>query len=78
MRYDKVRKYSTTGRRKSRAEIIDSYYSKYKYKCECSHTQLIPYNLNKVRCDYCGRWIYKSKRSEFKDKLSSIMGRRFE
>lgn len=33
-----LKKYTTSGRRRTKAEIRDSYYSLYKVKCKCGHT----------------------------------------
>ena len=37
-------------------------------KCECGHTLSFISNHYKL-CNHCGRKVYPTKRSEFKDKL---------
>lgn len=71
-----VRTHTDSGRKREKDEIAASYYSEFMYKCECSHTQLIPYNIDKVICSHCGKWIYKSKEDEFKDKIKSLLKER--
>ena len=62
-----VRKYTATGRRKTREEMIDSYLANYKVKCKCGHSILM--NRDKKICNYCGRLVYRTKQIEFKEKL---------
>ena len=42
-----VRKTTSTGRKRRKEEIIDSYYQNFKVKCPCSHTIFIPYGVDK-------------------------------
>ena len=69
MKYGKVRTHNDRGRKRTKEELKSSYYSEFMYRCSCSHTQLIPYNVEKVMCSHCGNWIYKNKKDEFKDKM---------
>lgn len=64
-----VRKISSTGRKKTKNEILDSYYSLYKVKCKCGHSMFMPYGTDKKICTHCGNYIYKFKEQEFKEKL---------
>ena len=73
MKYGNVRTHTDRGRKKTKDEIVSSYYQEFMYKCSCSHTQLIPYNKDKVICSHCGKWIYKDKKAEFKDKMNKFM-----
>lgn len=70
------RKTSVSGRLYTKEELKAKNYSNYMFKCKCSHTQLIPYNIDKVICSYCGKWIYKSKEDEFKDKIKNLLKER--
>lgn len=40
-----------------------------KRTCKCGHTVYIENNRRRVLCGWCGNWIYKNDRDEFKDKL---------
>lgn len=39
------------------------------YRCKCGHSVVIPAFVNKKICHWCGKWVYKSDREEFKEKL---------
>lgn len=43
--------------------------AKHKVKCKCGHTVSIPSFMNKKLCTYCGKYIYKEAKDEFKDIL---------
>lgn len=76
MIYKNVRKHTSSGRRRTQAEIIDSYYSNFKYKCNCGHTIFMPYGTDKKICTHCGLYVYKDKKDEFKDKLNQELRRK--
>ena len=67
-----VYRYSTTGRKKTKTEILDGYLSNYKVKCKCGHT-IVLIKRNKVLCNFCGHYVYKNQKEEFKDKMRSLM-----
>lgn len=69
MKYFGVRKITSTGRRRTKAEITDSYYSIYKVRCKCSHSVFMPYGVDKKICSHCGNYVYRNKECEFKEKL---------
>lgn len=56
---------------------IDKYYneiSKQKYQCKkCGRKQIIPAYVDKLVCSWCGHYVYKSDRDEFKDRLRGAM-----
>ena len=39
------------------------------YACKCGHRMVIPANVDKLICKWCGNWVYRNKKDEFKDKL---------
>lgn len=44
-------------------------------KCKtCGHTVLLN-NIDKVVCTWCGHYVYKSNRQEFKDRLLNELER---
>ena len=44
-------------------------YEKVKYICKCGHRVVIPKWVDKQLCDWCGRYVFKDKRSEFKYRI---------
>lgn len=49
--------------------------TKYTVKCKCSHSVVIPNSKDRLLCDYCGYYVYKNKRIEFKYKLREKMNK---
>lgn len=43
------------------------------YKCKCGHSITIPNFINKKLCTWCGNYVYKNKKEEFRDKLKNVM-----
>ena len=39
---------------------------KVKYVCKCSHRVIIPTWADRTLCDWCGKYVYKDKETEFK------------
>lgn len=48
---------------------IDKVYEKNRYYCSCGHSVFIPPTSTRTFCTYCGHWIFKNKRDEFKYRL---------
>lgn len=69
MNSEKIMRISSSGRKRTEEEIIASYYSNYKVKCKCGHTMVITNSVEKKICSYCGNYVYRNKKLEFKDKL---------
>lgn len=44
-------------------------YDKVKYRCKCGRRNIIPYNVDKVICTWCGNYCFKSKQDEFRFRL---------
>lgn len=40
-----------------------------KVKCKCGHSIFLTNKYERIICDWCGRWVYKNKKVEFKYKL---------
>lgn len=49
--------------------------SKYKIYCECGHSIIIyPFeHKNKKLCSHCGKYVYKNKEEEFKERLGILL-----
>ena len=48
--------------------------NKYKYQCKnCGRKKIIPAYVEKQLCDWCGHYVYKSAKDEFKDRLKGVM-----
>lgn len=41
-------------------------YDKVKYKCKCGHKVVIPNWVDKQVCGWCGKYVFKDKKVEFK------------
>lgn len=54
-------------------ERMTDEYDKVKYMCKCGHREIIPKWLDKKLCSWCGRYIFKSKKDEFKYKMQEKM-----
>lgn len=39
------------------------------YTCRCGHRIIMTSKVDKTICSWCGNWVYKNKKDEFKDKL---------
>ena len=44
-------------------------YDKVKIRCKCGHRVIIPVWVDKQICDWCGNYVYRNKKLEFKEKL---------
>lgn len=66
-----IPKYNKNGRKKRYEERYGDYMSQFKYKCSCSHTVIIRPGVDKKLCSYCGNYVYKDKKLEFKEKLKN-------
>ena len=40
-------------------------YDKVKYICKCGHRVVIPKWVDKQLCNWCGEYVFKSKKDEF-------------
>ncbi len=55
-------------------EEFDRYteeYNKVKYTCKCGRRVVIPYWRNKMLCSWCGNYVYRDKKDEFKERLEN-------
>lgn len=43
---------------------------KLKITCKCGKRKVIPAYVDRLICDWCGHWIYRTKAIEFKYKLN--------
>ena len=47
---------------------------KHFYKCKhCGHKEFIRYDENKTICRWCGWYIFKSDKDEFKERLGGLL-----
>lgn len=68
-----VRERTSSGRKRSKEELKASYYQNYMVRCSCSHTFLMGNNEDKKLCTRCGKYYYKNKQLEFKEKLKQLL-----
>lgn len=52
-----------------RADELD----KVKIICSCGHRVIVPMYAKKKLCDWCGYWVYRDKKEEFRDRLKQKM-----
>lgn len=45
-------------------------YAEVSIQCKCGHKSVIPFWVDKVVCSWCGYYVYRNKKLEFKEKLS--------
>ena len=70
--FNGVSRYTTTGRRKTKAELADAIYAQFRYKCQhCGLNVYIPNSNDKKLCKSCGHYVYKDKKLEFKERLEN-------
>lgn len=46
-------------------------YDKVKYQCRCGHRVIIPNNKDKALCSWCNKYVFKSKKDEFKYRMGA-------
>lgn len=55
-------------------ETMSKNYDKVKYTCKrCGHRVIIPNWVEKNVCDYCGYYVFKNDKDEFKFRLKEKM-----
>ena len=55
---------------------IDQIYSQYKIYCKrCGHSIAMPYRVNKCLCEWCGKYVFRTKKDEFIYRLKERMHR---
>ena len=53
-------------------------FQNYVVKCKCSHTILFTGVKDRLLCTYCGRYVYRDKKTEMKYKLKELLWKRKE
>lgn len=48
-------------------------YDKVKYRCKCGHRVIIPFQVEKTVCDWCGNYVFRDKKKEFKYRVKEKM-----
>ena len=51
----------------------NSEYLKITYKCKCSHSVIIPNFRNKNICKWCGSYVFKDEKAEFKFRIEQSL-----
>lgn len=67
-----LHRYHVNGKKKTKEEVLESVLSNYKVKCKCGHT-LVIISKPKVVCSHCGKYVYKNKQEEFKDRMRRVL-----
>lgn len=50
-------------------------YDKVRYKCKCGHRSVIPKNVEKTVCSWCGNYVFKDKKTEFQYRMAQNIKR---
>ena len=48
----------------------------YRVVCKCGHSQVIPPQLDRTVCDWCGKFIFKDEKTEFKYRVKEAIRKR--
>lgn len=48
-------------------------YQQINVQCKCGHKEIFPHWVDKKICSWCGNYIYKNKKVEFKEKLAKAI-----
>lgn len=43
------------------------------FQCACGRKEYIPRHKKRTICTWCGKWIYRDKKEEFKDRMRSAL-----
>lgn len=43
--------------------------------CKCSHSVIIPFGFDKVVCSWCGNYVFRDKKAEFKYRIKEKIKR---
>ena len=57
-------------------EKFYNYITKNKISCECGH-KIFLYKKDKLICSWCGRYVFKNKRIEFKYRIKEKLNERY-
>lgn len=57
------------------AKTSDKYIN-YRIKCSCGHTVYIPNCIDKLLCSWCGRYVFKDSKAEFKYRLKEKLNKK--
>ena len=49
--------------------------TKNKIKCKCGHSVLISPNKDKIICQWCGNYVFKNEKLEFKFRVKEIINK---
>jgi hypothetical protein len=59
-----------------RFKRLTQVYDEVKYRCKCGRRVVIPKGVDKNLCDWCGNYVFKDKKTEFKYRLKEKMNER--
>lgn len=51
---------------------LDEELSKYKVMCKCGHKTIL-INSEKAICSWCGNYVYKNKKLEFRERMKQCL-----
>lgn len=50
-------------------------YDKVKFMCKCGHKVIIPKWVDKQICSWCGQYVFKDEKEEFKYRIQEKMNK---
>lgn len=56
-------------KKKDNFSRLQDMYADVSIQCKCGHKEVMPIWINKKLCSWCGNYIYRYKKDEFKEKL---------
>lgn len=54
-------------------ERMQEEYDKVKYMCKCGHKVIIPNHVDKQVCRWCGKYVFKNEKDEFKYRMRGLL-----
>ena len=58
---------------KKEFDIMTDQLAKVKHTCSCGHRVVVPQRTDKEICSWCGHYVFREKRDEFKYRVKEKM-----
>lgn len=47
-----------------------------RHRCKCGHTVIIPKFVDKQICDWCGKYVFRTKQAEFNYRIKEKLNKK--